>query len=181
MGPRHVVTARHCIRDGQWLRFAPGYNGRNGLGEAYVTQVFRSSMLLPGRDCDFRDDCAVLVVDEDRMGYRFEYFGAQYAGPGMINTVHFGHAGYPGNLGGAQRMYRDGMQVHRVDGCDATGPLDTNAGITGGRLGNPLFIWFLDGGSYVFGVASAGSSVELMFTSGTNFVDHVILARQVSP
>lgn len=185
VGPRHVATARHCFRDGQWLRFAPGYNGGEVLGGAYATQVFRASTMLPSpgwTDCDFRDDYAILVMGDDRMGDRFGYFGAQYIDPGMVNRALFGHAGYPGDLGRAERMYRqDGVQVHRADRCDATGPMDTNADMMGGQSGGPLFTPFSDGGLYVLGVATASSSVESTFAGGTNFVHHVILARQDFP
>ncbi|KAK0388783.1 hypothetical protein NLU13_5026 [Sarocladium strictum] len=185
IGPRHVATARHCYRDGQWISFSPGYfdGARNGV--AYATQIFRSSTLLPGpgwTDCDFRDDYIILVLGNDRMGERFGYFGAKLVESNMVNAAPFRHIGYPGDRDGAQRPYRhDRINLRRYTDCQ-TGPMVTDADISGGHsAGGPIWLHWSDGGVYSFGVASAGDDNASLFSSGSNFYNSVIAARRDFP
>lgn len=138
VGPRHVATARHCYRDGQWISFSPGYFDGASNGVAYATQIFRSSTLLPGpgwTDCDYRDDYIILVLGTDRMGDRFGYFGAKLIESNMVNAAPFRHIGYPGDRDGAQRPYRhDRINLARYTDCQ-TGPMVTDADIFGGHSG----------------------------------------------
>lgn len=185
IGPRHVITARHCYRDGQWIRFSPGYYDGERNGGAYAAQIFRSSTLLPGpgwTSCDFRDDFIVLVLGTSRLGEQFGYLGARYVESNMINAAPFRHVGYPGDRDGAQRPYRqDRVNLHRYDACDGTGPMATNADMYGGQSGGPLWLYWSDGGHYVLGVASASSDAESTFASGSNLVQYVIQARNDFP
>lgn len=185
IGPRHVLTARHCYRDGQWIKFAPGYFDGEVGGSVYATQIFRSSTLNPGpgwTDCDFRDDFIILVLGTNRMGERLGYFGARYVESNMVNAAPFRHVGYPGDRDGAQRPYRqDRINMHRHTRCDSSGPLDTTADMMGGQSGGPMWLYWSDGSHYILGVASASSSAESTFASGSNMINYIIRAREDFP
>lgn len=185
IGPRHVITARHCYRDGGWISFSPGYNNGAVGGVYYATQIFRSSTLLPGpgwTHCDYRDDFIILVLGNERLGDRLGYFGARLVESNMVNAAPFRHVGYPGDRDSAQRPYRqDRINMHRHTNCDSTGPLDTTADMYGGQSGGPLWLYWSDGGHYVLGVASASGSTESTFASGSTMLAYIGQARKDFP
>lgn len=185
IGPRHVLTARHCYRDGQWIRFSPGYYDGEVNGGAYATQIFRSSTLVPGPGwtaCDFRDDFIILILGNDRLGERYGYLGARGVESNMVNAAPFRHVGYPGDRDGAQRPYRqDRINMHRHTDCDSTGPLDTTADMYGGQSGGPLWLYWSDGGHYILGVASASGGSQSTFASGSTMLAYIGQARRDFP
>ncbi|RYO87311.1 hypothetical protein DL766_005769 [Monosporascus sp. MC13-8B] len=88
---------------------------------------------------------------------------------------------WPGDFTGAQRPYgMDGVRIHRAHDGDETGPLDTNADTYGGQSGGSIWLLFA-GGMHALGLISRANSEESTFESGTNFVNHVLRARQHFP
>ncbi|KAE9570039.1 hypothetical protein CGMCC3_g13902 [Colletotrichum fructicola] len=188
IGPRLVLTARHCYVEGVPGVFAPGYDNGNRYGEAQLTNVLFTTGQEPASACDTKGDWAIYALDQ-HLGDRVGYFGAKLPDHSMLDQPKFFHIGYPGDKDGGRRPYRQtDITIHskpRTFDCDSTGPIWTDADTMGGQSGGPL--WELDGSGnrWIWGTLSVGvqSSTEAYsgFASGNNMVDGIIYMRNQFP
>ncbi|KAK7753421.1 hypothetical protein SLS62_004712 [Diatrype stigma] len=187
IGPRHVATAKHCApqdNQGVSLRFMPAYYDGETEPGAYVTTM----IYLPGYSvndpdanaCDIKEDWSIFILDT-RLGDQLGYLGAKVIDSSLVAKPSFLHLGYPGDLANGERPYRqDKITVRDRFDCSATGGLSTDADVSGGMSGGP--IWYNDNGSrYQYGVLSATSATETVFASGDNWINAVVYARQNWP
>ena len=187
IGPRHVLTAKHCLIDDQNVAgyFAPGYDNGDTFGRGRVTDIFTTDEEW-GSPCGYKGDWAVLIIDE-RLGERLGYFGVKMPDPALKDQPIFTHIGYPGDLDGGQRPYRtDGNPVlgDREWDCDGTAPFYTDTDCMGGQSGGP--IWEdTDGGALIWGTLSvtfgAGDVAWAGWGSGQDMLNTVIQKREEFP
>jgi hypothetical protein len=83
VGPRHMVTARHCFNmtnNAITYTFRPNYDqGARGYTAAQVTNIFYAPGSLTDT-CSYGDDWAVMILNQ-RLGDQYGYFGVkQFAG-----------------------------------------------------------------------------------------------------
>ncbi|KAI9903439.1 hypothetical protein N3K66_002791 [Trichothecium roseum] len=186
VGPRHVLTAKHCLVDGQTGKFAPGFDNGPRFGEATVTNILTSGYEW-GNPCGWKGDWAVMVLDQ-RLGDNLGYMGVKLPDAGLQDRPIFDHVGYPGDRDNGNRPYRTNgnpIQSFRPWDCDATGPFYSDTDCMGGQSGGPHWentgdgpmVWgtlsvTFDGGN---GVAWSG------WGSGNEMLDAVIRMRNDYP
>lgn len=186
IGPRHVAAARHCWAPNVPYHFAPAYNGGEVFGGAEVTEVLMlTEKDIPEGVCAENADWAIFVLDR-RLGEAQGFLGANTIDSAHVERPLFYNIGYPGDLDGASRPYRQqSISVYSKQRCDANGPLDTNADASLGQSGGPL--WLEENGNYwQYGVMARltlfdGQLTWTTFTGGRPWVDAVVYARERWP
>ncbi|KAK7942426.1 uncharacterized protein PG986_011539 [Apiospora aurea] len=171
IGPRHVAAARHCYVANQPYVFQPDYNGGDVFPSSSVSTILLSNRDGDGDggDCFSQDDWAVFVLSE-RLGDARGYLGARAIEGSDQGQPKFTNFGYPGDLSGGNRPYRQtGVTASRVGGCDRggnPGPAHTDLDCSGGQSGSSLFLSAAEG-AYSYGVLSTA------YVSGDVVVDSV--------
>lgn len=185
LGPRHVAAARHCYVANQPYVFQPDYNDGDVFPSSSVSAILLSNRDGDGDggDCFSEDDWAVFVL-ADRLGDARGYLGARVAAAADAGPAKFTNFGYPGDLSGGSRPYRQtGVTATRVGGCDRAGPgpAHTDLDCSGGQSGSALFV-SEDGGAYSYGVLSTAYVsgdvvVDSVFAGGVTWVNAIGYAR----
>ncbi|KAK4624305.1 hypothetical protein CLAFUW4_05846 [Fulvia fulva] len=157
IGPRHVLTAKHCYVANTPGTFSPGFDNGEPFGHADVTVAIMSSYEW-GTPCGWKNDWMVLVLNK-RLGDKLGYFGAKLPDKRLEDKPIFEHVGYPGDKGGNEPYRVDGNTIEssRPWDCDATGPYYTATDCAGGQSGGPH--WQPKGvagadGHYIWGTLS---------------------------
>ena len=185
VGPRHVLTAKHCLSDGAGY-WAPAFDNGEPFGRGLVTKVLTSDWEW-GTACGFKGDWAVLVLDQD-FGNRLGYLGVKYPDPALQDQAIFEHVGYPHDRDNGNRPYRtpgNTVQSFRAWDCDGTGPFYTDTDCEGGQSGGPHFENSADG-PMIWGTLAvtfgAGDGVAWAgWGSGNEMLDAVLRARAEFP
>jgi V8-like Glu-specific endopeptidase len=186
IGPRHVLTARHCIPDGSVsMQFFPGWDDGWAWGSSYVEAGIYMTPANNGYACETKDDWSVLAL-EDRLGDGLGWFGFKFPDPSQFNIPRFSTQGYPQDRDGGNRPYlHANAQIYssRSLECDSTGPLTGDADAEGGQSGSPF--WEDDNGVYIWGVlvngAVVGNEVWTGFASGADILDGILYVRDNWP
>lgn len=131
MGPRHILTAKHCaLVENATARFAPGYDRGEHFGSGQVTQIVLNG-IPGGSPCGTMNDWAVMVLDND-LGQKLGYFGVKVVEPDVKRDwPGFWTMGYPGDRDGTQRPYRvqgNSILSSKAWDCDGKGPVYTDTG-----------------------------------------------------
>lgn len=157
IGPRHVLTAKHCYVPNTPGTFSPGYNNGEPFGHAAVSVAIMSTYEW-GTPCGWKNDWMIIVLDR-RLGDTLGYLGAKLPRKNLEDQAVFQHVGYPGDRGGEEpfRVNGNTIESSRVWDCDATGPFYTDTDCAGGQSGGPH--WQPRGvagadGHYVWGTLS---------------------------
>ncbi|CAH0025561.1 unnamed protein product [Clonostachys rhizophaga] len=176
VGPRHVLTAKHCIKSGVSGKFAPGFDQTAKLGYGDVTHVITIGDEATG-DCRHKGDWAVIIINK-RLGDERGYFGVKTPDKSKIGQVGFDHMGYPGDKDNTMRPYRQNNNklLDKEWSCDGNGPFWTDTDLYGGQSGGP-FWETLDSGRYIWGVLAVGQASNdrswAGWACGSNMVSNV--------
>lgn len=176
VGPRHVLTAKHCIKSGVSGKFAPGFDQTAKLGYGDVTHVITIGDEATG-DCRHKGDWAVIIINK-RLGDKRGYFGVKTPDKSRIGQVGFDHVGYPSDKENTMRPYRQNNNklLDKEWSCDGNGPFWTDTDLYGGQSGGP-FWKALDIGRYIWGVLAVGQASNdrswAGWACGSNMISNV--------
>ncbi|KAJ1323868.1 glutamyl endopeptidase [Microdochium nivale] len=183
VGPRHVITARHCTPingEAVSVRFSPFfYNGETRYPGSQVTAYIFSTN--QDGDCQYGLDWAIHIL-QDRIGEQRGYFGARNMGAEWLNRNIYYNFGYPGDRNGGQRPIRSsGGRLTRTGGCGSDSPTLGNIDTAGGQSGGPIWEYPGSGDRYVQGTLYGSSATESYWATGQTLVNAVISARRDFP
>ncbi|KXJ86073.1 trypsin-like cysteine/serine peptidase domain-containing protein [Microdochium bolleyi] len=176
VGPRHVITARHCTpTNGEKVsvRFSPFYyNGETKYpGSAVTTYIYATNK---AGQCLYGLDWAVHIL-KDRIGEQRGFFGARTLTSAMLNKNNINNAGYPGDKFNGQRPIRSkGSKLLGMGGCASDSPATANVDTAGGQSGSS--IWAAD--NYVLGTLYGSSSASSIWATGQALTNAISSARK---
>jgi V8-like Glu-specific endopeptidase len=186
VGPRHVLTARHCLPSSGdvSLAFIPGYNN----GAPYGTAQVQYAITLPKQSgaCDTKADWSILIIDQ-RFGDRLGYFGFKWPERNLFDQPTFLHQGYPSDRDGGSRPYiHSNTKIHSSTSldCDSSGPFYSDTDTMGGQSGGP-FWENASSGAYIWGTLSITVTSSLAtfagWASGSQILESINRLRSEYP
>ncbi len=181
IGPRHVLTASHCINwteDGGagWISFSPGYfDGDRPWGEFWATHVVYW-IQAPGSltDEETSRDYAVLVL-EDRIGDIIGFAGYRTYNSSWNGGSFWQYTGYPGELSSGERpAFQDECVISSTQSQSGGGVVLGHFNeFTPGQSGGSVWGWWdQEPWPRVVGVGSTIGSTAVEQPSGTTNGDN---------
>jgi V8-like Glu-specific endopeptidase len=184
IGPRHVLTASHCVNwDGDggagWISFSPGYfDGDRPWGEIWANRVIYWNQA-PGSltDQETAFDYVVLVM-EDRIGEVIGYPGYRTYDDDWNGGRYWQYVGYAGELSSGERpaFQNDGV-ISSAQGQSLSGQSGLVLGhfneFTPGQSGGAAWGWWAsEPWPRVVGVGSTIGSTAVQTPSNTTTGDN---------
>jgi|JI6StandDraft_1071083.scaffolds.fasta_scaffold02495_1 V8-like Glu-specific endopeptidase len=195
VGPRHVLTASHCVEwndDGTtgWVRFLPSLHGdEQPFGEAWAAQIFYYRKVNtdgdPLLDVDEVAFDFVAIVLDRNAGDTTGWMGSRTYSTDWNGGSHWANIGYPLDLGETiYPVFQNPCSVTATqdycwsDWCSVM--LKSLCDISGGQSGGPLYGTWGDIPD-VIGVVSAATDETNMFAGGALIPTLIQQARTEAP
>ncbi|KXJ92570.1 hypothetical protein Micbo1qcDRAFT_173747 [Microdochium bolleyi] len=193
VGPRHMITARHCTpQPGEAIsvRFSPFfYDGETRFsGSQIIFLIFPEQQVTRyiytsnrEGECNYGEDWAVHIL-QDRIGEQRGWFGARTMSAEWLNRNIFYNFGYPVDRNNGQRPIRSGGgTLVRMGGCSADSPTRANIDVWGGQSGGPLWEYPGTGDRLIMGTLFGYGTEYSTFATGQAMVNAIIQARTDYP
>lgn len=173
VGPRHVLTASHCIDwtvdtngNAGWLIFQPDFYETDVFSQAYAIKYLTYQLgPFPLTAASLAIDYTVVVLNQ-RLGDELNYLGAKDYDQSWDNGMYWSHVGYPGDVGGGLKPAFEGTSytiVAAISQDNGLGEnLETFMSTNHGDSGGPVFGWWGsdDPKPYIVGVCSAEGTLN---------------------
>jgi V8-like Glu-specific endopeptidase len=198
VGPRHLLTASHCIDwtidangNAGWLIFQPDFYDTDVFPSAYAIKYFTYQQgPYPITAASLAIDYTVVVLDQ-RLGDQLQYLGIKDYDQSWDNGMYWSHVGYPTDVGGGAKPAFEGSSetiVAAISQDNGNGDnLETFMSTNHGDSGGPVFGWWGSDNPmpYVVGVCSAEGTVDGInanwFAGGPGMADLVNQALSEFP
>ncbi len=205
VGPRHVLTASHCISwnapGGPGLQFTPAFTGGSPppFGQSWGIWAYDYRQIDEPQDqLDVSEDYVVVVLDQ-RLGDNLGWLGTRTYSTDWNDGAYWFNIGYPKDLGGDQiPFWQDQVSFEDADNPGIFGQegdglyMDTEtASLDKGNSGGPFFAFWDDSADYpgwhIVSVASAEGTLDWTFdddnwaSGGSPMVQLVIQAQTDFP
>ena len=186
IGPRHVLTASHCIpwKNGGgagWVKFTPHYyrgSGPWGTYSAHTVCFYRkNSGSLNHEEIAF--DYVVLVFEED-LGNQLGWLGSKTYRASWDDEGSWSHVGYPSDLGIDRPTFQSQCAIDSTQTFGGGQALRHRCDIVGGHSGGPVFGWW-GGLPYAVGVQSTETSDHNEYGGGVTLPTLINWARSNFP
>jgi V8-like Glu-specific endopeptidase len=187
VGPRHVLTASHCVDwTPGWLTVDVMYTNGTKLASANGIYVYAESRVGPGQipDDESDEDYAVIVLDQS-LGAQFGWLGSRTYDSGWDDETSAWHSiGYPQDWSGNGEIaaWQTNFMLNELGADYGSARLIRSETFDNwpGQSGSPIF-GFWDDGPYVVGVVS-GQGADYNYISGGNLLTSMIgRARSEQP
>jgi glutamyl endopeptidase len=138
VGPRHVLTAGHCvynIKTGKWYDTVDFWPGQNGDESPYGRIAWRRALSVSGWTDDHAPgyDYGMVILQED-VGERVGWLGFGYKEPMPHYGINF--VGYPGDKP-RHTMWRQFCDIRDVTATELFYDCDNTPGMSGG----PIYVY----------------------------------------
>ncbi|KAJ1328919.1 glutamyl endopeptidase [Microdochium nivale] len=183
VGPRHMITARHCTpKPGEnfSVRFSPFFfDGETRFaGSQVVRYIYGGNR---EGECNYGEDWAVHIL-QDRIGEQRGWFGARAMTSEWLNRNIFYNFGYPVDRNNGQRPIRSGGNtLVNMGGCGSDTPTRANIDVWGGQSGGPLWEYPGTGDRLIMGTLFGYDARYSIFATGQAMVNAIIQARTDYP
>lgn len=178
VGPRHVLTASHVV---DWSGTGGGTvevhrSAGSVRASTAITSVWYYTKVTGSVGWFEQDEDYAVLVTNDRIGDLFGWMGTRTYNSSWDDEPYWWNIGYPGSIGGGMRptyQQRKSLDEPWYDLGPARS-MSTQADLTPGNSGGPMF-GFWDDGPYVVAVVSSEDSDENWCAGGswlTNLVRH---------
>ncbi len=141
VGPRHVLTAGHCVyntKTDKWYENVDFWPGQNGGGDPYGRIRWRRALSVSGWTSDHEPgyDYGMVILQED-VGRRVGWLGFGYKEPMPLYGINF--VGYPGDKP-RHTMWRQFCDLKDVTDTELYYDCDNTPGMSGG----PIYVFTQD-------------------------------------
>jgi glutamyl endopeptidase len=138
VGPRHVLTAGHCVynvKTDKWYETVDFWPGQNGGESPYGRVAWQRAVSVQGwtRDHEPGYDYGMVILQED-IGRQVGWLGFGYKEPMPLYSINF--VGYPGDKP-KHTMWRQYCDIKQVTAAELFYDCDNTPGMSGG----PLYVY----------------------------------------
>lgn len=184
VGPRHVLTASHSI---DWAGNSGGTVEVHRVAGSVrattsISKVWYFTKVSGTVDFFENDEDYALLITRDRIGDLFGWMGTRTYNSSWDGEPWWFNIGYPGSIAGGMRptFQRDKFLDEPWYDLGPARSMSTNADLTPGNSGGPMFAFWSDG-PYVVSVVSSEGSKENWCSGGSWLTTLVSHGRAVDP